>query len=385
MTNIKKNNQALPESKKIKKTRNSNLEILRVLSVIMIIFLHYAYHGFVDVPYSFNKYVLEIFSSGGKMGVDIFVMISGYYMLNSKFTIKKFLKLASQVITYSVGLFVLFIILGADLSFNITYLTPIINDSYWFITCFVLLMFLTPFLNHFCKSIDQKQHLSIIIVLATVFPTSQLLLFREIQKYFTPLTIFILAYFIACYVRMYNDKIKGTAARHLIVAGVLILIYFMILILLTNLAFSAKLGFAEELLTYLKSQYSILSIIISAELLIGFTKMKPRYIGWVNILSSASFGVYLIHDSDTTRQHIFRYLLQTTTMTESNLLIPHALLAVLIIFCVCVIMDLLRQVTVGKLLDFLIDRHTDKIVNKLKTPAMKLYALLKNIFSKIYS
>lgn len=72
-------------------------------------------------------------------------------------------------------------------------------------------------------------------------------------------------------------------------------------------------------------------------------------------------------------------------MTESNLLIPHALLAVLIIFCVCVIMDLLRQVTVGKLLDFLIDRHTDKVVNKLKIPAMKLYALLKNIFSKIYS
>ncbi|MEE0264877.1 MAG: acyltransferase [Acutalibacteraceae bacterium] len=385
MTNLKKTNQTLHDAKKIKKTRNSNLEILRILSVIMIIAHHYALHGFDNVPYSFNKNVLEILVSGGKLGVDIFVMISGYYMLNSKFTLNKFLKLASQVITYSVGLYVLFIILGAKLTFDITYFTPIINDSYWFITCYVLLMFLTPFLNHFCKNINQKQHLSIIMVITLMFPISQLLLLTELKKYGTPLTIFILLYLIACYIRMYNDKIKGTAARHITVAVLVTLIYFIALVLLNHLASSINLGFAEELLTYIKSQNSILLLIISTELLIGFTKMKAHHISWVNILSSASFGVYLIHDSDTTRHHIFRYLLQTTTMTESNLLIPHALLAVLIIFCICVIIDLLRQVTVGKLLDFLIDRYTDKVVNKLKPPAIKLYTLLKNIFYKIYS
>lgn len=75
-----------------KQERNSNFEILRIISMIMIIAHHYAVHGFVsnDLEYSFNRYIVGILSLGGKLGNTIFILISGYFMVNSRITKKKY-------------------------------------------------------------------------------------------------------------------------------------------------------------------------------------------------------------------------------------------------------------------------------------------------------
>lgn len=379
------NNSLQKKSSKLKKVRNSNLEILRIISIIMIIAHHYAVHGFDYVAYSFNKNILELMYSGGKLGVDIFVLISGYYMINSKFTLNKFLKLASEVFVYSTALFLLFYILGSDVKLDISILAPITQNSFWFITCYVMLMLLTPFLNHFCKNISQKQHLSLIAVLTLMFPVSQLFLLKELKIYNSNLIIFVLLYLIASYVRIYSDKIKGSAKRHITVAVAVAILYWTILLLLNYLFYKTNYTCFDELITYVKSQDSIFLIIIGTELLIGFARMKPHYINWVNILASTSFGIYLIHDSDITRYYILRFLLRTTKMVNSSLLIPHAILSVLIIYCVGAILDLLRQNTVEKITNLIIDKYIMKLAEKSKVPAKKLYSFTKRVCDKIYA
>ena len=75
--------------------RNSNIEILRILSMLFIIAHHYAVHGFDLSAGSFtvNEVTLQILSLGGKIGVNVFVFITGYFMINSRFDAKKLLKL----------------------------------------------------------------------------------------------------------------------------------------------------------------------------------------------------------------------------------------------------------------------------------------------------
>lgn len=385
MTNVIKNNSLQKSSVKPKKVRNSNLEILRILSIIMIIAHHYSVHGFDDVAYSFNKNILEILFSGGKLGVDIFVLISGYYMINSKFTLNKFFKLASEVFFYSISLFLFFNIFIYNIKFDISIVAPISNNSFWFITCYVLLMLLTPFLNHTCKNMNQKQHLSLIAVLILMFPVSQLFLLKELKIYNSILFIFVLLYLIAGYVRIYSDKINGSAKKHITVALAVAIIYWTILLLLNYLFYKTNYTFFDDLITYVKSQDSIFLIIIGTELLIGFSKMKPHYINWVNILASTSFGIYLIHDSEITRYHILRFLLGTTKMVNSSLLIPHAILSILIIYCVGAIIDLIRQNTIEKITSFIIDNYIMKLVDKLKAPTKKLFLFTKKVYDKIYS
>ena len=80
----------------IKNQRNSNLELLRILSMVFIVSCHFAGGGFGDynlVISNLNNYFIYFLDLFGKVGVDIFILISAYFMINSKFTLKKLLVL----------------------------------------------------------------------------------------------------------------------------------------------------------------------------------------------------------------------------------------------------------------------------------------------------
>ena len=87
------------------KTRNSNIELLRVLSMLMIVAYHYSIFGFYaeDIMYSANKSFIDILGMGGKLGTEVFILISGYYMIRSRFTLRKLLSLMGQLWFYTLA------------------------------------------------------------------------------------------------------------------------------------------------------------------------------------------------------------------------------------------------------------------------------------------
>ena len=69
--NIKANN----------KLRNSSFELLRITSMLLIVAHHFVVHGKFDLTASFSKniFFLQSLSMFGKLGVNLFVLISGYF------------------------------------------------------------------------------------------------------------------------------------------------------------------------------------------------------------------------------------------------------------------------------------------------------------------
>ena len=60
--------------------RESNLELLRIIMMILIVAHHFALHGGFDYPkevVSLNRLWIQLMTIGGKLGVDVFVLISG--------------------------------------------------------------------------------------------------------------------------------------------------------------------------------------------------------------------------------------------------------------------------------------------------------------------
>ena len=91
--------------------RNSNLEILRIISMLFIISYHFSIHGFGEVNFvisNMNNYVIYFFGILGKIGVDIFILISAYFMINSKFNLKKLFVLGGEVYFYSLAALIIF-------------------------------------------------------------------------------------------------------------------------------------------------------------------------------------------------------------------------------------------------------------------------------------
>lgn len=77
-----------------KKQRNSNLELLRIISMFLIVLGHFAWQTNWSVNNDTSLIRLGAIHClwiGGKLGVNLFILISGYFLINSKFKLKSFL------------------------------------------------------------------------------------------------------------------------------------------------------------------------------------------------------------------------------------------------------------------------------------------------------
>ena len=87
------------------KQRESNMELLRIISILMIIIFHCAFKsGFsFEAGFGLNKLMVKSFWMLGELGVNLFILISGYYMVNGRFKWKKLVKLLLEVQFYTWG------------------------------------------------------------------------------------------------------------------------------------------------------------------------------------------------------------------------------------------------------------------------------------------
>lgn len=92
------------EIKLLQKERNSSFELLRIISMFLIVMHHYSVHGGFDfmIPFSMKLYFVQCLVMGGKLGVNLFVLISGYFLCKSDFKWKRIIKLEVEVIFYSI-------------------------------------------------------------------------------------------------------------------------------------------------------------------------------------------------------------------------------------------------------------------------------------------
>lgn len=91
-----------------KKSRNSNIELLRILCIIGITAHHMVYHSTImDEPLGIARLFAQFFVLFGKSGVNIFVLISGYFLIeadcqNYKAAFKRTFNLWKTLIGYSI-------------------------------------------------------------------------------------------------------------------------------------------------------------------------------------------------------------------------------------------------------------------------------------------
>lgn len=291
--------------------RLSSVEMLRIISMILIITYHYAIHGALEDTLAFtsNKYILDFLSFGGKLGVNCFMLITGYFMCKSKINIKKILVLISEIWFYSITILILFltalqpvdpisigIILNSVLS--VTY------NLYLFATTYIVLMILSPFINKLIDVMDRKMHRDILlisIVILSVLPTFMKAAFVEYNN----LIWFILIYLLASYIRKYIDKESIVLNKHFLILAMVSIIFFSSIFLFDFIGNKFNVSFLLKNSTYFAKPYSFLLLIMSIEMfLISLKGKKTNKI--INRISSAAFAIYLIHDNYIVRSFLWK-------------------------------------------------------------------------------
>jgi len=72
------------EVKRIEKQRNYSLDFLRIVAILMIIIFHVCYKALIfDNLSGFNKLIVAFFLHFGEIGVNLFMLITGFFLYKS--------------------------------------------------------------------------------------------------------------------------------------------------------------------------------------------------------------------------------------------------------------------------------------------------------------
>ena len=98
-----------------------------------------------------------------------------------------------------------------------------------------------------------------------------------------------------------------------------------------------------------------------------FKNIKIGYNKWINIIASASFGVYLIHDNNIVRPFLWKTVFKNSTYQNTVLLIPYSICVVCIVYLVSTIIDLLRQGTAERVFITVVNGKIERIRKPCET------------------
>lgn len=177
--------------------------------MILIIAHHYSVHGNLSdriVGLSFNNIFIDFLAIGGELGVICFVLITGYFGIDSKFSIKKIIKLILQGVFYTITFVIIFNIFNVG-TIDTGWITliksifPVTFGMYWFITAYVVLYIISPFINRLIKNITKAEYQKLLLFLIFVTFIIPTLTTRKLEL--GNVDLFICIYMIGAYIHIY--------------------------------------------------------------------------------------------------------------------------------------------------------------------------------------
>ncbi|MGN0572520.1 MAG: acyltransferase [Acutalibacteraceae bacterium] len=328
--------------------RQTSLELLRIISMLMIVAGHSVIHGgFEEFPLSVNGALAIALTQGSRIGVDIFVILTGYFSVEKEVSIKKVKTQYFQIWTYSVLITALMLVMGEkqiNVKLAVGALMPVSTSQYWFATCYILLLLLSPCLQICIERINKQQFQRVLIVfgvLWSVIPT-----FLIGTPGYNNFTWFIYVYMLAAYFRKYGSDLTGKIR---IWHGALWLLIICAGAILTYVI-GYTIPFFKSNAIYLFADMNKLPAIICALLLFfGFRNWNIKTNEKINKIASCTFGVYLLHDNPNIRETLWCKLLKNANFITSNGFVLRISLSIITVFIVGIAIEWIRQYMVKEI------------------------------------
>lgn len=291
-----------------KRERKSNIELLRILAIWGVVILHYnnpsigggmAYASEGGI----NFYFLYFLESCCICAVDLFMLISGYFLVESKSrNVWRVLELIAQVMVFNVGIYIVRSLTGHN-SISIKYIIISLIPANYFIILYCVVFVVSPFINKLMNELEMKQlrtFMLLIFILFSVYPTLVDMLCNITGKEWIGLSTvgmygsqwgysainFMLMYCIGAFIR-----IKGIEDKNRVKALLIFLVCAIVLLFWSRT--NDRIGYFTE-----KSAWEYCNpivILMAINIFIVFIKTEIGTRKWINKLAKGALTVYLTH------------------------------------------------------------------------------------------
>lgn len=371
--------------RKQKKDRNLSLDILRICCMCMIITLHLFSYSNIDnfIPrYSTMFWVKSILSSVSSVCVNCFVLISGYFAVKTPFKFSKLFMLIREVLTYSIVIYLVFLVFGLvnfDVKSFILAFLPSLTRQYWFITTYLGLYIISPFIKIAAEKFKKEEFFSLLLIIFLLFVVYYNLFFFSDNLNFggsTGLPWFIYLYLCGIYLSKFvkrnclSQNLRNYFIILLLNLGSRVPFYMLNIITGKEVFFIGATIFGSVYNSIFVFLQSIAFFKIFADCNIKFSRNIKNM---VLFLSTTSLATYLIHDNNFVRGVLWAKLDFSYISNSIELIITWAVI-IIVIYGVSSIIEYLRQILDRKIwritfvskIDFILENKVNILLDKIE-------------------
>ena len=323
--------------------RQSNIELLRIISMLLIITHHYKSHGGWDNLPAYNSLFLNLFGCASRIGVNCFIMITGYFSFKSTDTKLKTLLLWKDRWIYSVimgSVLALSGLVDINSEYIMTTFFPVLFNKHKFITTFLFMYLLIPFINKFITSLEEKEFRNFLLLFGAIISLLPTFIkpFANNNLSGSYLEWMFFMYCIGAYIKKYDIKLPQKINWNMLCA-------ISVMSLLLYQLFIRKIYEVSTITTF----YHLIALVASVCVFCMFVHLRMKYHPVINRLAAASFSVFLIHDDPSFREVLWKHLLRCPSYQQSNFLWLHAIISVAAVWLCCTLIGIAYNSTIGKL------------------------------------
>lgn len=340
------------------KKRIVSIELLRILSMMMVVMLHYLGKGGL-LPQATDSMSLNGCLAWGMeslsiVAVNVYMIISGYFLVESAFKPSRAAELVCQVLFYSVLVPVVLMALGVlspgEVTINriLENILPVQMNHYWFITAYLIMYLLQPVLSTAAKTLKKEQLRSTILALLFFFSVSKSVLPVELavdRKGYDALW-FICVFLVAAYMRLYGLPFfaeKGSVRRGICcyLAGCAGIYGIMLAVRAVYL----RTGSLDHFIGSTYHYNHVLNLFAAVALFYAFYHMKinenGRFARLICRVAPHTLGVYLLHEQIDIR-YLWPKWMGATAEGSAVLFVIRSILTVLVVFAAGTLADMIR-------------------------------------------
>jgi len=288
--------------------REGNIELLRIVCMLLIMAHHMVYHSSaMQTPQPVNRVIARVLFAGGMTGVNCFVMITGYFL--APFRAKRLLSILLETLLYSVGITLILYLTG--LKRDITWETlknaalVVSRSPYWFVVMYLGLTAVLPLLQPGVKALSRNAHRWVLAAGTAYLCLVPTFTFQDpSSQFFHQITWFYYLYALGAYFKKFPSRGDGWLPVH---GGLfLLMVAFIAASTLWGDQHTELFQRVGSRQNFFADKNTLPQLVCSVALFRFFAGLRVRASKPLLFLSSASFGVYLIHDHNLLRAFLWR-------------------------------------------------------------------------------
>lgn len=333
--------------------RSSNLELVRIVAMLSIVAHHYvvnsgAIEAISQAGEGPNALFFQLWGMWGKAAINVFVLITGYFMCEKEFSWRRVAKLVLQIEFWKISLLPLFLFAGLPVKDGIKALLsvaflPLLNVNNGFTASFLVFYLAMPFLKLLIDSGGRSMHAAAVVLLLAVDTVS--FTFFKNAAAFTEVSWYCALFLIAAWLRRYPPALidDNRVCRDLFAGSVALAVAS---VLMAD-ALCAALGAStfERGLYFVDQSGKAMALAVGLTCFLFFRSAPIPQSRRINAVASTTFGVLLVHaNSDAMRKVLWQDLLDVPAACALPLplLVLHAVGSMLGVFAVSSLLDWLR-------------------------------------------